>query len=43
MLTTFLVLNENIDPVQLLNSLNKEDKNIKFTNEIENEGKLFRY
>ena len=31
---------ENIDLEQLLNSLNKENKNIKFTNEIENEGIL---
>ena len=36
----FALLNENIDPEQLLNSLNKDDKNIKFTNEIENEGIL---
>ena len=36
----FAVLNKDIEPKKLLESINKEDKNIKFTKEIEKEGKL---
>ena len=36
----FAVLNKNVDPVKLLESINKEDKNIKITNEIKKKGIL---
>ena len=34
------MLNKNVDPANLFESINKEDKNIKFANEIEKEGIL---